>query len=844
MPDRLLPPTVFIEYPLMQVSLCTVIDIFIYKVSNDGLRGLFNITWELKSGPSSSTNLSSILAAATASSSSKIQIGKLILEDFDEYEFEVQYQNFIGTIGAQTFKITTGTYQGISLALNQVGSLTFKMFYDYSIKATLRYTECTASGDTLEVAKEMAVKFEYRETSGQVQTTALTKPESQTQVEFAIPKYSLDGNTTYEITVSAVLSGNSLISAETKVSVFVEISDLLVFIEGGNRQSGYESALSVSGNVKDLDVETDQSSGIALTWSCQDLINGMEACKNIKNETIDFNQTNLTQSFEAKVLQPYSTLQFKLEGVKSTSPEKQGSDTVIIMIVELGVKPVSITYPEMIYLSKVNKNDDLQVDIDYDGDPDDYSLFLIIFYQLDIVATKKQNFTSFAFQIWDLFSDMESTDSEILLRISLYDPLYFMPSISTVRVDVNFEPVAGVIVVTPTSGYSLDTVFTIQAVNYTDEDAPLSYRFFSYFYEELYEAERELGVNPVNSKRDFLQDTGYINELTTRLTIGKFSSLNTSMHVLLMVSVIDSYGAVTNTTQLIQVQQKYSLLSQQVTHYESFYAAHVQSETDVETLSENLCLLALELVQLKECGVYADADISGSSGYFALKYRVLQSLQALDTSTLSTYQQNQVQKAVYQILQQRDLYDQLSQSEITSTITQIEATVLLVKQELDEIISEGQLNQGINVISQKVQQLNQILGKNLETLDGMMGTVSKRIDSARRRRGLGAETQEGYSTLQTMQTTQATIIESILKTKLPNQDPIIYQGSSMNTTTFTGTNGFAKKVFYLSNQESEDYNLVERNESDPTIPTFDVNKKSFENNSYRYDTSVVKKITI
>jgi hypothetical protein len=85
----------------------------------------------------------------------------------------------------------------------------------------------------------------------------------------------------------------------------------------------------------------------------------------------------------------------------------------------------------------------LQVNIDYDGDPDEYSLYLSIFYKLEIVATKKQNFTSFAFSIWDLFSEFESDSNEILLRVSLYDPLFFMPSISTAKILVNFEPVLG-----------------------------------------------------------------------------------------------------------------------------------------------------------------------------------------------------------------------------------------------------------------------------------------------------------------------------------------------------------------------------------------------------------------
>ena len=59
------------------------------------------------------------------------------------------------------------------------------------------------------------------------------------------------------------------------------------------------------------------------------------------------------------------------------------------MIVELETKSLTVNYPQQIKLSKINKNDDLQIDTVYDGDPDLYSLFLIIFYKLEIVATKK-----------------------------------------------------------------------------------------------------------------------------------------------------------------------------------------------------------------------------------------------------------------------------------------------------------------------------------------------------------------------------------------------------------------------------------------------------------------------
>ena len=325
--------------------------------------------------------------------------------------------------------------------------------------------------------------------------------------------------------------------------------------------------------MKDLDVEeSQQTAGIQLTWTCEDMIKNNDPCKNIKNELVTFNQSQLTQTYEPKILTPYSSYRFALTGTKSAA-SKQNQDSVIIIVVELDTKPLLVNYPQNIYLSKINTNDDLQINIEYAGNPDDYSLFMSIFYKLEIVAAKKQNFTSFAFQIWDLFSAFEPDSNEVLIRVSLYDPKYFMPLISTAKINLNFEPLLGTIEITPTEGDSLDTVFTINVGNFYDEDAPLSYRFFYYFTESLYAIERELGVNPVNSRRDFLEDTGFVNQLQIKLPGGQTSTnAAQSMRVLLMVSVIDSLGAVTNVTRILKVAPKYPSLSQQVSHYAQYYS--------------------------------------------------------------------------------------------------------------------------------------------------------------------------------------------------------------------------------------------------------------------------------
>ena len=139
-----------------------------------------------------------------------------------------------------------------------------------------------------------------------------------------------------------------------------------------------------------------------------------------------------------------------------------------------------------------------------------------------------------------------------------------MPSITTIKMNINFEPSSGFLEVLPapgtpgpSEGFSLDTVFTIRAVNFVDEDTPLSYRFYYYSDPVLYETERVLGVTPVSSRRDFLSEIGYVNQLETRLPLGRDRVGN---RVLLMVSIIDALGATTNSTIEIRVRPRFSSL--------------------------------------------------------------------------------------------------------------------------------------------------------------------------------------------------------------------------------------------------------------------------------------------
>jgi hypothetical protein len=105
---------------------------------------------------------------------------------------------------------------------------------------------------------------------------------------------------------------------------------------------------------------------------------------------------------------------------------------------------------------------------------------MMLYYKYELVAFKKQEFTSFTFQIWDHYSDFVREDPRVLIRISLIDPLYFMPASSSFSVTLNFEPFVGAIQVSPSTGNSLSTIFQFLISYMQDEDLPLNTNIYCY----------------------------------------------------------------------------------------------------------------------------------------------------------------------------------------------------------------------------------------------------------------------------------------------------------------------------------------------------------------------------
>lgn len=57
----------------------------------------------------------------------------------------------------------------------------------------------------------------------------------------------------------------------------------------------------------------------------------------------------------------------------------------------------------------MNKNDDIEISINYEKDNlDELFYSLILIYKFEVVATKSYYYKKFSFKIWDLFNDFDA----------------------------------------------------------------------------------------------------------------------------------------------------------------------------------------------------------------------------------------------------------------------------------------------------------------------------------------------------------------------------------------------------------------------------------------------------
>jgi hypothetical protein len=304
----------------------------------------------------------------------------------------------------------------------------------------------------------------------------------------------------------------------------MSISPLAVLIVGGSRLQGFGQELDITGSAIDPDLPLAQQSSdsITVSWTCIDLETS-GVCVNVENIPIQLNNS-YSLSYVPNFFTPYNSFLFTFTATSQSNSNKYGSSQSIIIVVETDVPLLTVTIPTNMLTSKINKNDDLSIVIDFSGNVDEVFFALVFTYNLNVVATRAYSYPTFAFKIWDLYDAFVPGTPTLLIRASMYDPRYYMPSQTSYTITINFEPVPGNITVLPLAGTALTTQFSISLSGWYDEDAPLSYLYVFYTQNSDYQTEILTGENPTSALRNTIVDFTSLSQATMSLPQGVYNS--------------------------------------------------------------------------------------------------------------------------------------------------------------------------------------------------------------------------------------------------------------------------------------------------------------------------------
>lgn len=296
---------------------------------------------------------------------------------------------------------------------------------------------------------------------------------------------------------------------------------------------------------------------------------------------------------------------------------------------------------------------------------------------------------------------------------------------------------------------------------------------------------------------------GAITNITARVVVAPYGSATPGLAAYL-TRVRSLYTAALVTTQEQQVQQLGVLaldLSRFDTNSEQSCAATGAcsgggSCDDSATARDTDCACE-DGRHLGDCS----ADAALYDEYLTLKSQLYGTLNALRSQVSSKPLQDQVLKSVNSLLAKNDLGLVLSAADASAGITDMLSIVAKQKAQMQSLRAANLLNTGDSAATRASQSANAILGKSLEFVNGLVGSVNYGVANAhgRRRRGLRALAGEDVNaTMRALYEMVQNISDAVLTATLPNSDPVVFEGASLQQTIQKATSKTVAGLFASS----------------------------------------------
>ncbi len=224
---------------------------------------------------------------------------------------------------------------------------------------------------------------------------------------------------------------------------------------------------------------------IQCIWICKNLNSG-GSCFMANGDLLNLTVfTNKEVHVLERRLEPYISYVFQLI---CTKLDVTNYDEASVIITEIDLPALAVDVPLAISQRRINLNEEIIFRLNYTGNsPDNIFYAGALVYDYDVVATMIFQYLDFKFKIWDYFNNFTTID-KLSIRCSVYDPRFYMPSVTSMDLLFNWPPAACKFSVSANNNLyqEYSTLFSLSVNECTDSDQPLSYKFSYYLSEQLF----------------------------------------------------------------------------------------------------------------------------------------------------------------------------------------------------------------------------------------------------------------------------------------------------------------------------------------------------------------------
>ncbi|CAD8190791.1 unnamed protein product [Paramecium octaurelia] len=558
-------------------NICSDLTISFEELFYNGRQKFKIISWNQYIPSTIDPQIQTLLSANTLNHSDTFVFPPKIFQSNTRYKFGVTVESFAKLQNINYFQFEANQQSKINFYPISNDDQ-FHRYDQISIQSQISYSNCI---EKVYPQQTLFYEIKLKNTKTQLLNGTLTENLEDgfvLDVPLNFNQYYFNFSNPYILIFNTKLTRpDYTVSTSQNFEIYIVPSSPVLTIAGGNRMIGYTDDLFLNTTITDQDLTELEASKVIYecNWSCQDIVNG-SACQNQENQTILFDKS-CNQYLPPRTFAPYQVFNFEVAILKE---EIVHSTKISIQLIEIDLPALTVLGVNA--LETHNYYDEFIYQLVYPGiNPDVLMYAGAVIYDQVVQATFQFYYLEFKFKVQDYFTNFQdSLGNGLKLRLSIYDPRFIMPSLSTQMLTMNIPPQNCALEMKYNEGFvEFIEALDVSVVNCTDADVPLLYSVWIFPNESIYQSDlvqskfyNYMLLEPFQKTNSFKLYLPYFNEKQS----------------LLVFKIQDSFGGVINITQTFYIKQYLQIDETTFTNYENYIVTLDQQLIGYNLITERL----------------------------------------------------------------------------------------------------------------------------------------------------------------------------------------------------------------------------------------------------------------